>query len=297
MDVDESTYRTPFPPNSVNILCASTNAGKTTLALNVIRNQHLYFCRPLARIVVVLCNPIVDNRAFYLDGVNEETRELIVVVSLEDFDVESDLIAGTFLIFEDVQFLNKTILNCVNLHAHHSDLESVFIICQGLLGSHELFKLLSLAHRVVLFFSSSAATRLARYLVSSFFHDGEVKEYLKTIIAHAEKHKSVLLLDLNQLNGENKPRFLALDGVDQIAEMKPAVVYPHTNERRNYDERFDKFEVDEADTDHDLPPGAFILVPAANVRRRTMSTPDNNGPVDDLSDAKRILEEMNRTLE
>jgi hypothetical protein len=47
MDVEEETslktdqYLVPFFPQSVNVVCSATNSGKTTLLINILKNQHL----------------------------------------------------------------------------------------------------------------------------------------------------------------------------------------------------------------------------------------------------------------
>jgi len=317
-EVSHHNFQTPFPPNSVNILVASTNSGKTTLAFEIIKNQQYFFKRKVNKIVLVLCNPLIDNSEFFLDDIDPDLKELIVVKSIDEFDIESDLEAGTFLIFDDVQTVNRKILDCVNLFAHHADLESVFIICQGLLGSKDLFPLVSLTHRIVLFFSAAGATRLSRFIISSFFQDPELKEYLRGIVARAEKNKSVLLLDVNQLNGVNKPKFLAIDGLDHLAEGRPAIVYPHLNEKNNYKKmKYDEYEAelsgDSNDNDDnvgedgnnhvDVPEGSYVLVPAANVKRKkkkgkfdaTMSSSSSSDQ--NPSYAKKVWDEMVHAIE
>jgi len=276
----QATYLTPFPTNSVNVLCSSTNSGKSTLVLNIIKNQATFLSKPAKKIIVVLCNDRIDNSAFYLDGVDPELAELIQITSLTNLDLSEDLIEGTFLIFEDVQNLTTKIENAVNLHAHHGQLESVFLICQILLNS-DLFKLISLAHRVILFFSCAAATRVSKYIVSSFYLDCELKQYLHKIISEAERNKSVLLLDINQLNGKCKPRFLAISGLDHLADMKPAIVYPHMNEQNNYDTEFEDYEaeVENDSTVTAMPSGSFLLVPAKNVKKISRNETGGGGPL------------------
>jgi len=273
-----STYTTPFPTNSVNLLVASTNSGKSTLVLNIIKHQTTFLTKPAKKIIVVLCNDLIDNSAFYLDGVDPDLAELIQITTLTNFNLAEDLIEGSFLIFEDVQILTTKITDAVNLHAHHGQLESVFIIVQVLLNS-DLFKLISLAHRVVLFFNSAAATRLSKYIVSTFFLDSELKQYLHKIIVQAERNKCVLLLDINQINGKCKPRFLAISGLDHLADMKPAIVYPHMNEQNNYDTEFEDYEADVENnaTVSSMPSGSFLLVPAKNVKK--ISRNEAGGPL------------------
>jgi len=290
-----TNFYTAFPPNSVNVLASSTNSGKTTLALNVIENHLLYCENPFSKVLVILCNPKIYDGSVYLDNKPEGLD--IEVTSLEDFDSEIQLTEHCFLIFEDVLHLDNKIIEAVNLRAHHSNLESVFIICQGLLGNKDLFRLCSIAHRVVLFFNSQAAVRLCRFLKSSFFQDPELKDYLSRIISHAERNKEVLLLELNQINGQSKPKFLAISGVDKIGEQKPAVYFPHMNESRDYHDNFDD-NVAEMEIDHDLPPGSYVLVPAANVRKKSKDVTEADADLPDCErDWKILNEEISDNLE
>jgi len=193
----------------VNIISATTNAGKTHFVLQVIKNWSFYNPTPLERVVVVLCNNSVDGSIYKLQGEDFP----IDIYTIDDFEVEDHLSQGCLLIFEDVQIVTDTILRSINVYAHHYDLASLFLICQSLLGNSDLFRLISLSHRVILFFSSSAGTRVCKYISTSFFHDFDVKARLKEIISFAEKNKHILLLEVNQLNGKNKSNFLAISGL------------------------------------------------------------------------------------
>jgi len=298
MEAGESgltNFYTAFPPNSVNILASTTNSGKTTFALNVIKNYLEYCKNTFSKVLIILCNHQLYDGSVYLDNKPEELD--IEVTNLDDFDADTQLTEHCFLIFEDVLNLDNKIIDAVNLHAHHSNLESVFIICQGLLGNKELFRLCSLAHRVVLFFNSQAAVRLCRFLKSSFFQDPELKEYLGRIISHAERNKEVLLLELNQINGQNKPKFLAISGVDKIGVKKPALYFPHMNESKDYHDNFDD-NVAEMEIDHDLPPGSYVLVPAENVRKKSKAVAAGDAALSDCErDWKTLNEEISDNLE
>jgi len=204
-----SSFSTIFPRNSVNIISANTNAGKTHFALEVIKNWKFYNPTPLTRVVVVLCNSSVDGNVYKLKDVDFP----IDIYSIGEFEVDEHLSEGCFLIFEDVQVVTDTILRCINIYAHHCNLASLFLICQSLLGSSDLFRLISLSHRVILFFSSSAGCRVCKYISTSFFQDAELKARLAEIISFAEKNKHILLLEVNQLNGSNKSNFLAVSGL------------------------------------------------------------------------------------
>jgi len=64
MNSDERTsdqFFTPFYPHSVNIVSAPSNAGKSTLLQNIIKNKKNCFTRDFNRIVVVFCNDKVNS--------------------------------------------------------------------------------------------------------------------------------------------------------------------------------------------------------------------------------------------
>ncbi len=54
----------PFIPNSVNILTAPTNSGKTTFLIDTLRHLNLYYTGPVEGVIVVLCNSCVDGEIY-----------------------------------------------------------------------------------------------------------------------------------------------------------------------------------------------------------------------------------------
>jgi len=273
MEVEEeddfSSFTAVFPPNSVNVISAPTSSGKTHLVLQILKNRQLYFPREFTSVIVVQCNSNVDC-SVYNEAATEAGLDL-QIFSLEEFDVEEYLSEKSLLIFEDVQFVNNKITSCVNVHAHHFDLESVFIVCQSLIGTQDLFRLISLAHRVVLFFSTGSARRSSGYIVSQFFQDNEIKLYLKEIESYAGRNGNILLLEVNQLNGKNRTKYLAISGLENMSDltMKPVTYFPHYNQKRKFEEAFGDNETEVDFDPDDLLDTSFLLVPARNVRKRS----------------------------
>ena len=153
MDSDQEgrNYFTPFFPNSVNLISASTNSGKTTLVLNFLKFKKNCFVDPnFNRAVVVLCNDKV-NAETYLELANENFQ--VEVCSLLEFIPEQILNDNDVLIFEDVSELPPVLSESMNVLAHHYNLNSIFLITQSILKGEKFKQLLSLAHRVILFFS------------------------------------------------------------------------------------------------------------------------------------------------
>jgi len=236
--------------------------------LHILKHKQEYFQTDPAKTIVVLCNNRVDGSAYEEQGDAD-------VITLQDFDVEVHLRPEIVLIFEDVQFLTEKITDCINIYAHHFNLAAVFVVVQGILGSDDLFRLLSLTHRLILFYSSSVCTRLSQYLNSHFFQDQDLKAYIRAIRHYSESRKNILLLELNQIQGKNKTRFLAISGLGNIAcgekMTPPPVYYPHLSEKKNYRDKFGDNEadvdVDDEDGEDEFPDDTYVLVPAKNVRK------------------------------
>ena len=292
MDVkDTTTYETdpyfvPFYPHSVSVISASTNSGKTTLLLNIIKNRNLCFVRPFNKVVVVLCNQKVDGTP-YLELADDSLS--VEVCYLEEFIPDEHLSPNVLLIFEDVDTLSKEILACINVNAHHSDLASLFIVCQSIFAEEDFKLLLSLAHRIFIYFSGTGGTKLANYIRQYFFVNSELKQYFKSIISFAEINNNLVLFELNEIARKDKPHYLAIAGfehffnqeeTDQNEEeeeeqtenmssspMKP-VVFPHFHKKNMY-KRFDNNEAQVEGIDPStLPRGSYLLVKAENVTQK-----------------------------
>jgi hypothetical protein len=125
MNVEPSTSTFfPFFLNSVNVISTHTNGGKTTFLLNLLKHRHLYFPTTAKGVLVVLCNNFIEGNSYK----ELETEELDVqVVYLDTFEL--DLLQEDYiLIFEDVSVLSQIIVDCVNIHVHHLNLTSAFIV-------------------------------------------------------------------------------------------------------------------------------------------------------------------------
>lgn len=144
-------------------------------------------------------------------------------ISEPDFDFDT-LSSGTVVIFEDVVNLTPTILECINVRGHHQDLSHIFVVSHGILGNSHQFQLLNYVHRLILFTSTKAVTRLAKYLVSNFFTDKESQNYLKKVIGIAERSKSVLHIELN--GTAQSAQHLALSHVTSLASKGFCFIFP-----------------------------------------------------------------------
>jgi len=115
------------------------------------------------------------------------------------------------------------IIECINVRGHHQNLSHIFVVTHGVLGNSQ-FQLLSYVHRLILFTSTKAVTRLAKYLVSHFFTDKETQDYLKKVIGITERSKSVLHIELN--GTAQSAHHLALSHVTSLASKGFCLVFP-----------------------------------------------------------------------
>ena len=268
MDVNDNTtlpqFSVPFLPNLVTVFPSLSSSGKSHLVKHIINHPNDYFVKPPAKVVIVLCNSKVE--AF----VEDDTSVLL----LQDFHPETDLEPETLLIFEDVQALTEKISTCINVYCHHLNLAGIFILVQGLLGRSQVFPLLTLSHRVVLFLQSTAVSRLANYILQ-FYQDQELRTYIKTILAIAQRQEDIVLLEINKVRGPNQPYYVAIQGLDKFAmdsDNRP-IIFPQPNKLQLYR---DMYSDNYAESDETLPAGSFLLVPAENVTKKIAKTKGNS---------------------
>ena len=264
---DSQNYYTPFFPNSVNLLSASTNSGKTSLIINFIKNKKNCFVRDFNKVLVVLCNEKVNGdifRELSSDDLEVETCYLTEFIP-EQFLNENDL-----LVFEDVAEITAAISESVNVLCHHLDLNSIFLITQSILKEDTFKNLLSLAHRVILFFSGVAASKVALFIKRFYFVNAEIKEYFTGVISYAEKKKSVVLFELNDVNGRFQTNYFAIANFDVFFHSfkRPTLIFPKMNDTSDFESSFSDNATRMSDVS-DLPRNAFVLVPVKNVFKKS----------------------------
>jgi hypothetical protein len=256
------------------MLCVQLQILKTTVLINILKNQHLCFVRPVDKAVIVLCNPKVTGEP-YLELATDDFQ--IEVLYLSDLLPSEHLSSNAVLIFEDVSDLSKDILDCINVFAHHLNLASLFIVYQTIFAEADFKLLLSLAHRIIIFFGGTGGTKLAQHIRQFFFVNSELKEYFKTIISYAERNTNIVLFELNEIARKDKPHFLAISNFDDYFEddsvdsdIKPAkkltVIFPHLHKQNLYENMFEDNQTDiEGINPSTLPKGSYLLVKAENV--------------------------------
>ena len=269
MDVDVishnyiNNFYKPFFPNSVNVLSGATNSGKTTLLINCIKNQKNCFVEPFSKVIVVLCNESV-NANNYLSLNSEELQ--VETCFLNEFIPEEILSENVVLIFEDVSAVTPVLTATINVTTHHENLNSCFLVTQSILKEEQFRHLLSLSHRVIVFFSGIAANKIALYIKKFFYVNQDAKDYLIDIITYAEKNKSIVLFELNDVNGIYQTKYFAIINFDTFFNetKKQTFIIPKMIEDQDFQDTFNDYETSVTDNTN-FPPHSFLLVNAKNV--------------------------------
>ena len=274
MEMDEAghdlinRFFCPFPPHSVNVVTASTNSGKSTLISQFLKNKENCFVRNFNKAIIVLCNEKVNVNIY--EQLQSDELE-IQIVYINEFIAEEYLSENIVLIFEDVYQLNEQITSSINVYAHHLDLCSVFLVTQSILKEEEFKTLLSLSHRLIVFFNGVQASKLVQYVSKQFFVNKDIKNYLKFISSYAEKQKSVVLFELNDINGIYTTKYFAIVNFNSFINKRvkhPTIIFPKMNEVEDYNEAFSDYQASLPDIDN-LPENSFILVPVKNVTKKS----------------------------
>ena len=273
MSVDESShdfdsYFKLFIPNSINLITASTNSGKSTFMTNVLKHKNKCFVRDFDHVLIVLCNEKVNSK-LYTDLNNDKL--IVTTCYINEFIPDEQLHKNQCVIFEDVSQITESILDIINVTCHHADLNSIFFITQNLLKEPRFKTLLSLAHRVIIFFSGIAGNRLSLYISKFYFLNAELKDYFKIIISYAEKHKSIVLIELNEIKSKDKTKYFAIANLDSLFHEKnklPVLVFPNMSNEREFNSEFNDYTTELEDIDN-LPKNAYVLVKTQNVVKKS----------------------------
>ena len=296
-----SSNYTPFFPNSVNLISACTSSGKSTLVANFIKNRENCFVREFTNVVVVLCNDKVSGNSYKnLASYNLEVE----FCTLNEFIPEQYLDNNYLLIFDDVSAITETIKECVNVVCHHLDLNSIFLIAQSILVDEAFKNLISLVHRVILFFSGGASKKVSKYIRQFYFVNSEIKDCFKAIESYAEKHSSVVLFELNDVNGRFRTKFFSIVDFDVFFEddeseekkrkkQLPTLVFPKIMESSDFERSFSDNSTSLSEIS-DLPPNSFVLVPAKNVVKKSVKREKERKKE---TDQEKIWNSMNAKLE
>jgi len=271
MEVDQSErqhFSIAFPNNSINVLCSTSNSGKSYLVRQILKNRHAFFEGQVRRAVIVLCNTNLSGE-IYEDLADDDFE--VEFVSLGDYDPEN-LQREDVVVFEDIQYLTPAVVQTINVYTHHSDLKSCFLVTQSLLSNKPLWVLTSIVHRIIIFARNKANISLIKFISRYYFHDQEEKDYLRQIINYSEKNNNSLLIELNQIVGRNKSFIFAISGLDNfLGGEKMSVYFPKLYDQHLYQDNED-IQSNEAEIEGidpaTLPANTYVLVAVKNVRKK-----------------------------
>lgn len=262
----------PFFLNSVNLLASSTNSGKTSFLVHIIKNRQSYFSSSVSGLLVVLCNPVVDG---HLYKELESDDFPVDIVYLENFEPEN-IQENFVIIFEDVSILPQVILDTINVYTHHLNLNSVFIVCQSVFKD-KFRELLSLVHNIIFSFNGANGVRLAKYINNYFCASDDLKKYMNEITNISSKLNCLVLLQLNAIARSDHAKFLAIVGIENLYTDKPfnfALVFPQLGSEDSFKKMSDGNETEVEDFEPETyPHNAFVLVPMKNVRKKSKANP------------------------
>jgi hypothetical protein len=265
MDVGSPTLleHSPFPRNSVNLVVGPTNIGKTHFVNQLLTHYQRFFVGPIRRILVVLCNDRVppSEQLFQIEDLSVEQ------ISLAEF-VPDNLQEDDLVVIDDLQTVTEPIKLTISVCAHHYNLVALFVITHGLLGG-DTFVLLNLCHRLFMFMSASSNIRQLSYIINNFYHDPEIKKYLKSVLGFCQSEKEVLALEFNPVGKQkNETTVLAFSHLARLIDRGYFFLYPHPHWGREYaSQSLATVKMDNFDGSREnWPEPILIAVPVANVQ-------------------------------
>ena len=262
----------PFYENSVNLLCGTTNGGKTTFLINVMKHRHLYFSCNIKGLIVIMCNPVVDGDIY---KTLETDAFSVDIVYLDTFDVTEHLKENFVVIFEDVSLVSPIIFDVINVYTHHLNLSSVFIVCQSIFKD-KFRELLSMTHNLIFSFHGANGVRVAKYINHYFCAGDDLKKYLTDITNLSSKLNALVLLQLNALAKQKGPQYFAIVGIENLYKQKHdhlTLVFPQLGlDEQAYQTMYSENETELEDVDADtFPSNTYVLVPIKNVKKKALS--------------------------
>jgi len=279
----------PFIPNSVNILTAPTNSGKTTFLIDTLRHLNLYYTGPVEGVIVVLCNSCVDGEIYK----QLESEHFNVEIEYCETFEPNILKENYVLIFEDVSNLDPIILECCNVKAHHLNLASIFVVVQCVLDN-SVKPLLSLAQNIIFSYTGVNGVRLSKHINKFYTAGQDLKDYLTRITLNSSKLNSLLLLQLNQIARQDQPNFFAIAGIQNMHKKNPAqptIVFPQLSKMSHYENAYDDNET-ELDLDpSNLPQDAYVLVPVRNVKKKSQRAKEETSQEKKWNDMNETLKQ------
>ena len=281
-------FYNPFPLQSTTLVVGPSNCGKTWLLKELLENQHLFFPRPVQRVLVVNCRPGIKFYELEVRPNSPRPPCKVTECDWEDFDLDR-LQPEHVVIVDDLQEVTPLLRALITTAVHHRGLAHLFVVTHTLLRTPK-YELISHAHRIVLLMRCSTVSSLGLFLVQRLFRDAELKEYLKKILGAAERQKTVLLVQLNNLAGAAEPYHIALSHLQERTDpdFGYCVVYSHPYHLDAYERRSRETQVasltrkallsakKRMPKQTDLVPGSFLVLSPECVDRirKTKVPPD-----------------------
>lgn len=271
----------PFPTHSVNLFTGPTSVGKTTYIVQLINNHHLFFEKPIKRILVVLCNERIEELP-----VNPIHPVPIEYVPFDqyNFDLCQE---GDLVVIDDIaDIAHPLIQHTISVGAHHYKLASLFLVTHSLLKTGK-YHVLDKLHRIFLFLRSNSSIRLFDHILRNFYHDGETKEALRSVVQFLvySKQREVLALELNSIASSSNPPLLGFSHLPELINKGFCIVYTLPMTSQEYARDFDGQIADpQALKDfpfgsmEEMPRHALVAVPAHIVIEAKDREADSNSP-------------------
>lgn len=266
-----------FPRRSINLICSSSNSGKTTLLKKMLMCRDAFFEQDYVTSVCYFNCNMVKNMTHFENPFEEEDSDLLPPVtaySLEEVsDIREVLRPGQIVILDDVVNITESVNFFITFASNHFDLV-VFVVTQACLSTG-LFQLVYKAHTLTAVYSNSSSTRLGRYLMSTFFLSREKRQVIRDILERAEMNGWALTLKLNNVASATDlyKSIIAFGNIGQLCdEHQPyAVVFFEPGKDK-------KIELDSMELGPDVEATDFVLVRATHVNK---VVPSGSGPSQD----------------
>ena len=239
-----------FPPQSINLITATSNSGKTFFITQILNHPHLFFLpNYIERLFYINANPRAFNEPPLVNNLE--------LLSLDDLDNVDFFESGTCIVIDDLLFTTPQLIHFLKYTVHHKNL-TCFLITQNLIGD-KLYGLTYLVHNIILILKANSAVRLALELLHRFYISNDTKSYLRGIISKAERDKSIICLKLNAVASYQGPgsTIICYSRLEHLVKDLYCLAFPELG----FMEEFQSLNFDPTSVDDNQ----LILVPAKYV--------------------------------
>lgn len=237
-----------FSPQSITLITATSNSGKSHFISEVLQNKEWFFSTDQIQRIVYINGNINSVH-------NPPDLDNLILLSFDDLEHHENLLEEKdCVIIDDLLYLTPGVIKLLKYSTHHQNL-TCFVLTQSILGD-KLFSLTRLVHNLILLFNTSAATRIVLEILPKYFISNQTKTYLKTIVAEAERNKSILLLKLNSVASFTS-KILCYSQLERLVSDFYCLAYPDL-------QHMDEFQRKGIDLTN-VPGDQLVIVPARYV--------------------------------